>query len=1618
MACEFLYKDKWITEEELEKLYSLESIIPSKASFFTLKKVKEWLERIGVEIKDLDTKRYEGVNGVANLLDNVIQLAEGKENIALTEEASHFAVEILKNTKSLLYTQMLNKIGSYKIYKTLLNDNSPGSYKNTYLNSDGTTNIIKLKEEAIGKVLAEYFIKQEEGTTENPHLLLQTKGWIEQLIDWFKSLIKKAQFNPFEEALKETFYSSPTFIEGEELQELASRISIQDIKPGIYGSILKDLLEKGDSRGAISLLNNQLEDPNTFERTTNLFLNGDTKLATDIVEYAKSKSYLQIDNIFADELSSKIDTVNNEYNLRKVVEAQAENDEEPKNYYLVTKDGHDLKTDRTTEYAKRENLKNTGGQDYFKNPTPEQKKDWDVKAMSGTSGHVDLENLIKSATNNGYLKPKKEISLNFQPLTSKAVFATLQKWLLGDEVTKGFLDQFPEGSKFFTERTIYNPSIGKSGRAGTVDLIVIPPKVVDEKQKILIYDWKFMGFSLKTNQDIPKNKRQQHAIQLADYKNTIKKSILSPEQAKDTEISAQTIPIHATYKLNTEKIPFLQSVKIGNVDIKDETHTHLLPVLAKDQSVGNSEIDDLVRKLEGHYKKIYQGASSEEEKLERKQDAAQLSIAIRNLQIRMNFEPIAIEAKNFQALVKSTLDKYKDSKDPLILGELRDLANAAEIYSGIDEVFLSEYGTEDLGDKEKILSQLKVVSRDAASLKKQILGKESEILEQISQEELRQSILTPEVEVKGLLSSVTEANSIGNKSTSLFIKLLNKARGNEARNKKQLYEHFLELFFKAGGQSVFSKIAQKDKLELVDKVSSEFKEKLKKAKEEGDKKYILSQINHAEAKELIKERISKQLAVIDERERISYYNEDEELNSKEASRQRNNIKNKLDIFSDTFDGFIDRAFNGIFWRTLEIHEDNQSKEYAEIIKDPNILNFYNFITDFNYKAKQLGYLKQSSTLRFLPLITGSALEQLDQTGASSIKGLLKDSFIVQLNEERIFGKTGESGKQEKTIPTYYTKTDKDYQQLSKDLPKIFEKYLESVLQFQTNQQLENTYQSLLALERNKNHLQVINNKVVFEGDEPKQFEGNELSSQYLEKVGDDAIYGIQESNNTWVDIAVNKLKKGTDEEKERTALSTKKLIEQGNSYTQNLAVGMRILVAVPNFIGANLQATINAGGFYRGREYLKNEARMAGSAFSSKEGNKTLAATDYFVPLNDDVAKDIRREALYKKDKLSWIKTWSFRDIMMFSNRLPDKLHELTNALSWVDNTIIRDNKFVNIRQWLRSQPEYQARYENPETLKEKEQKFEQDVAKLKEEALTKIIEFDEKGKPFFSGIDVNKSNYGEYRTKIIEYGRKNTGQMSRDNKADYRRSVIGRSFSMFKNWIVPQVQVRALDIQKNALTDEWEYGRLRLYLKTIAHLGFKNYLKIRDIKQATPEGIRIMREILDEKRESYYQKTGQQLNISEAEFYDMVRKELISETKELRLLLGLTALVLSAKLAAPDDDDDKNLYNMAKKAVGKIYDEIGFYYNPLSIDSIQKGSILPSFGLVSKAWRTLYNLGEESWGQVSDNQELIDKAHPIKYTLSLIPFASQFQTDVLPLIDPEAAKQLGIKTTSQARSQ
>jgi len=172
-----------------------EGPISSTASPKTIAMINDFLTRIGVDTKAMRDVIIDGIKqdaaGAALLTQKLIQVVEGKEAQSLPEEAMHFAVAIIKQTNPALYKKLMSEINGYAILKEVF-----ATYgQNPMYQLDGKPNVIMLKEEAIGKVLAETIIKNNEGSLEKPENIAKIQSLWDQMVDWFKNLFAKSGFD-------------------------------------------------------------------------------------------------------------------------------------------------------------------------------------------------------------------------------------------------------------------------------------------------------------------------------------------------------------------------------------------------------------------------------------------------------------------------------------------------------------------------------------------------------------------------------------------------------------------------------------------------------------------------------------------------------------------------------------------------------------------------------------------------------------------------------------------------------------------------------------------------------------------------------------------------------------------------------------------------------------------------------------------------------------------------------------------------------------------------------------------------------------------------------------------------------------------------------------------------------------------------------------------------------------------------------------------------------------------------------------------------------------------------------------------------------------------------------
>lgn len=1546
-------------KEQQKILLQTENVSASKSSPKTVDRILEVAKQMGINVTSLEDYAKQnpaistkGINGLADLVQGVVAVATGKEDVALTEEVVHIATAILEQTNPKLVTELISKITRFKIYNEVLKEYSGNK---NYQLGNGKPDIRKIKKEAVDKLIAEVIINQSEGSTSFPELMEEEtryaiKEWWNTILDFIKGMYRKSNLDIFNIAAK-------------------------------------------------SILNNEVSGVENLKNDGNngVFLQTTKNLVNDFYNTIKSYGDKLI-------LNEKTATETRHY----------------------TYDGVRVASSVTEKHNK---VKKT-----FKERTDEEKIIDDQKAEWGSRGHAFIDNYISKnlIDKEGF---KKDVFTEENILTE--LNDVMKTQLIN--FSKELINSYKPGTRFIIEQKVVNTK-EKGLLASTIDFAAIEPTDDGKSFFVDILDWKFYGLNKEQEDDIPFYKQKDWIPQMGEYNRIMQNYGMKPSQLR----KARMIPFIANYEYAVARVKesglALKSIEIGKLDSTKETNLYLLPVPLNIEKTGNKKIDALIASLRVQYDKMRIKPTTD--RFKKDFELSSLSKAIRHLHLQLNFDPLfnvaqtflnnaAISVKQFENI------DYKNMTEEDIrakLESLNDMQASAEKFAFLDEVFLSEYPKESLSAEDKVLlNKLKTVSSRVKNMFLSIEQLQKEYVvyiavatkitkeqEQIEGESIQNTILDAEIAVESLAKSFTDASKLSPKIIKLAANMWMKAQKLVGIKIKRQIEDFgevllpLEKIASSREVSAFSLIgAAKDGiLKLNYKIDNEFWKQTKEAKKTLNKKFLMANMDMIKYRQLAKETVEKGTVTI----KNTHYSDNEEENSIRQSREISKLQNQVNIEGEFFSGGY--LFNKIFNEAM-IEEGHYSKEYEQMMKTPEILEAWKFFTDLNKRAIEMGYIeKQGSS--FFPLIEATLFDKFKNTSDIKRQSLdfIQDSYTSRINEDQTFSKIDpETGKVKKVIPKYFTKTDKLVEQLSTDLNKVGTMWIKAINQYENSKNMEPVLLTLYSIEKNKGSLMTDTSGVIMEGGDPKINKDENKNADLLQTIIDDYLYDLTEDVDSFLNVGVSSLVgkvNNNEESKQKTVVNIRKSLKSADKLIRNLALGLKPLLAIANFVGGNFQAYINSSNLYKASDFFKNEAKViSGIGFSTIE----KGVLDMFIPLMEDVSLEERRKLAAKQGYIKLLSTWSFSDIFMLSNSFPDRKIQLSNALSFLDNAVLIDGNVENARQYVTKQDRVVR-----STLSESERLF---LEKTYENRVAELIENNnlyklakiENDRVVIDGLSDNA--IANYSLKISEYGRKLNGQMSEENKMGYRRDTIFSSFMMFKGWIPKMITTRAGGLKEVVEEELWEYGRARAFFKTLTHIGFTNIGDLKEIIQGTDKGLSIINEILESKKQEHFRLTGQNLEISEEEFQDLIRMHIANQFKELQVLVSVVLLIAVAHSAEPPEDAsilEKNRYKWAFKAINKVADEITFFYNPLSFDDITKGSITPSLGLLTKIAQLFANIAKEGYGIVTENEKMVEKAHPFKYLFNLIPGASQFQNEILPYTNPELAKEMGIKVGTQSR--
>lgn len=1535
------------------QLSSVEST-PSKASIGTLRKLAEWFKRAGIDSQPLQQIVINGEKIDAN---GIAFAMEGLIQYIEGKEATAIPEEGMHIAVAII--KQTDPVLFRQMFNAIgqydIYDKVLADYRTSklYQFEDGRPNIPKIKEEAIAKLLVENVIKKNEGLTEKPELLAKTQNFWQRIVEWFKSLFKKPGFNPFEKVAED-------ILAGEQ------KGTVMDLREGDV------FLQTGDKQ----------ED--AYNR---------------IVDMSK--------------------------NIEKVIDPEAPDTQDQNYYRLVNENGRKVKN-RVTDYVKNYYNRIFGNREIAKSDY--QKAIDDYKKEKGTAGHKDMENAFHVLVDdNGYLRAESLDDSEYVSMidpNNRSLYDQLKANL------KQRLESFGPGARFLSEITIYDK---KQDLAGTIDLLAL-----QANGKVNILDWKFFDVNTDKYTDVPWYKVQAFQIQLGRYKRML---IDSYGIGEGDFGKVEAIPIQSLYERDRAadgKMTIrLKSIKIGNVDVKAETKAHLLPVPLPEQRTGNKRVDTMLTKLQAIEKSLKdKRVTNEAERIEKRELLQNLYTAIRILQVQQGIEPTIQYVKTLNKDVESFVAGYKLLKPEDLLSQTYEqLSDLAENIND-KSVALSQFaaiqhalkGLYQKGSKQE--QDLRDVADEAGDLLQELEG---------IQEEFRRDVIEPKLGARGLLvpeKTVGWISGLWNTTSELqmattqsLYKLISEANEKVDRELLEEDEKLVRLkdeYDKLAQSKGWSKsnyfplIKKSDKNELIDEFQKEFYTTLQKKVQDNDVKWIKNNIDVEKTKALFAEKLA---------ERIKRVEED----NYDAEEKNDRIKKLKEEFSLDKDGDLG-WYNYRLLNKFPIREKWESKDFVTLSLPENkeAKALYDYIIAQNAKYTEVGYLTPIQTRVFLPFAPKTLIEAWTRGGDKRIMDRVLRS--ISINEGDVgYGQYDPlEGRIINSIPRYFTQD--PGVEVSTDIFSNLRAYNRMALKYTHLQEIEGLVKELNRIERNKKSLATttFGNVRRKRGTEEVEEVPNETNAKILDEMTQALLYGkrfIDESDTALgkfgeLGAKINKkigFKLMPENFGSRT-FSFNKVLNSLNNTFQLQILGLHPLSAMSNYLGGNFQADIMAGKWYTKKQFEKNLFRIFSNKFIGEDRRKAMLMLKYFEPMPSEYNKQMMRKLSLNKFSGSAV-----QDYLMALMRKSDEAVSVNIFYSLLDNAIVHEGELLNARRFVLDSAEYKNRYStlSPEAIKQAESEAEKKIADLiKEKGVWNVSKINDKGELEIPGITKESPGVHKLRAIVKMQVKDALGNISEDEVRRINLLIWGKSFMVFKNWIPRLIDVRIGGLKYNAAQDAYEWGRMRMvaemlsmdFLKSLGRFT-ASLLTFRDL--STSKGaLDLMSKMYEKKKIDYKRNTNKDLDMTYDEFVDLMRQNIKNQIRDVLFYTVLMSLYFAVKANTPDKDADlyeKNYHKFMVRALDKFSDEVGFFFNPFSLQQILNGSVFPSMGVLTNMAYLVQSAGQELYGITFGDEDVLKKAHLMKRAMKNIPGASSF-SNLLPLFDPQLAKDWGIQMSSQSR--
>ena len=1573
----------------------------TKASSEILNKVKEVIKKMGVDVQPLtDYARQNpaidesSVNAVADLTAGVIAIAEGKEEVALTEEMVHIATAIIEQKNPKLVTEMISKIGRFKIYKDTLE-----AYKGlpAYQLENGKPNIRKIKKEAVDKMITSIILG--DTSLEEADQSIFRRMW-DMITDWFRGQYKKANIDVFST-------TAETVIGG----EFEGSVVDLDSKE-IYYQVTdkqKDFQRKVEETRA------SLKKIETNEKADPLLL--DEEKATSYYELLVNGKYERITKRVTDRVKAW-------YRSRfgnTGFTAQQDRDNEVKR--VLGTQYHEYFEETHARFFNEDGTRR-------ENPGPRP----NIQGSLNNDVYNKLEtyytDLIASFSENGknplvfselqvYDSKNKEAGTIDLLIVEQDGTANIYDWKFMS-VAKGAEDVawFKQGAydiQLGTYKKILldNYGVKKVGKNRAVPIIMDLKRDNFQDPTSLL---KLKGIKIGSV-----NPTQIEPLTLTPVSEKSESTGVEAFDELIEDLNAIQSQISATKANSDDEREFKsERLNIINKAIRSLQTQQRINPLIDSIAIMQRAGENIIAK----YKTSYEGRPADDKDL------------------------TDVELSEFSAELREYIAFSN------IFGGIADRIGDYVYNDTLEEQSLTNEEKVEVANRKEMLKNLTDQSTSIRKSGRKIEKIAGEFTEKfIGERNLVTGFMKPERIVKGLSSLFRGTSEIGLKALDILYKLANRAMGFAQEDALNEVNELLEIKEKLearGGdlKKLVQGIYQKDKKgaianKLIYKYQREFFDEVDANAEEGrrSRKWLKENVDlkayDKEAKPILKEAIR----------RINERHEDPELKEKLILQEYQ----KWDVSRVDFIGYNNYVIKR---HPLEKWE---SQEYINLKKDPELFELYNFISGINAKARDVGYINNAAQSTFLPFIRKSMAESLAWDGSLGSISNFQSNFTSELDTVGYGNINQVTGELENSIPKYYTtdfsiKEDgtNDYSDVSLDLFKNMIMYINHMEKYKYLSSIEDQLLLVKTAEQFKKHLKTSSFSMALTKDgkniEQKGNNDNiEIIDQFFRNVLYGQKYALDDSDvevplvgtvTKGVTKVINSVSRGltgqdaVKEGSKQTTGSLIKIMDFLNRYVQIKALGFKSISGLANYFGGNLQLAALAGKYFDYSEVFRYQARLFGNRFKSDDERKMFVQLiDKFMPLKDDPTYDKMVSA-----GMSKLTDKNYSDILFVWFRQTEQHLEKSVFMALLDNMMVEDGKLVNIRDFVKNK--YKNRYASSEEYNSVKGKIKQEVDELKKTRSINATKKLEDGKLVVPGLDLSNREELQRLTNVARtLSRTATGGATEFDNIRANMNVWLRSLMVFKGWIPKLALTRfgefrkvaddfSVEIGEDGLTtgEMYDIGRIRLFSNFLHFNILRSVKEVIDVLTVSEDGVSKIDELFDKYTRDYEQRFGEPLNMTKEDFSDMIRLNLRNQVRELALLASLLGMALALGWMAPDDDKDratKNKFRYFQKVVDKFISEVSFFYNPAEM-ATTLDSGLPAIGLFEDFGRATNHFFKETTGidlfdPTKSAEQVRKEAQPIKNSMKLFPVSNS----ILPLLasfDEEFAKEYNITISKTAR--